>query len=203
MRSSIALTSGARQLVVHEALEMTVSLSFSSLVVDPENHGAVDVLLARRRDDHLARAGLEVRAGLRLAGEKPGALEDDVHAERAPRQLRRIALGNDLDRVAVHDDGLVLDFHARRKRPVGGVVLQQVRVGLGIAEVVDGDELQPVLLLSLIVGAKNHAPNPSESVDRDFDHCLISPITLLTTFATLSAVKPKCLNTSAAGADSP
>ena len=47
MRSSIALTSGARQLVVHEALEITVSRVLQRLVVHAEDDGAVDVLLAR------------------------------------------------------------------------------------------------------------------------------------------------------------
>jgi hypothetical protein len=84
------------------------------------------------------------------------------------------SLRHHLDRIAVHDDGLVLDLHARRKLPVRGVVLQQVRVGLGIAEVVHRDETKVVLLSafthSLIVGAQHHAPDSSESVDGYLDH---------------------------------
>jgi hypothetical protein len=63
IRSSSAFTSGARQLVVQEAFEMTVS-SLEILVVDAEYHRAVHILVAGRRDDYLLRAGRDVRACL-------------------------------------------------------------------------------------------------------------------------------------------
>jgi hypothetical protein len=43
------LASGARQLVVQEALEMTVSEAVSVVVVDAVDDGAVHVLAARAR----------------------------------------------------------------------------------------------------------------------------------------------------------
>src|SRR5216117_4454784 len=80
------------------------------------------------------------------------------------------------------------------------VVLQQVGVGLGIAQVVDGHELQAVLLAALVVGAQHHSSDPSEAVDRHLDSHFKM---LLTALATFSGVKPKNLKRSPAGADSP
>ena len=70
--SCSALTSGARQLVVHEALEMTVSRRLQHVVVDAVDDGRVDVLAARRRDDHLLRAALAgARDAFSLVVKKP------------------------------------------------------------------------------------------------------------------------------------
>src|SRR5712671_4906037 len=75
-----------------------------------------------------------------------------------------------------------------------------MRIGRRVAQVVDGDELQAMLLVALVVGAKNVAADAAKTVDGYLDR---HPITLLTAFATFSGVKPKCLNRSPAGADSP
>jgi hypothetical protein len=80
-------------------------------------------------------------AGLFLAGEQARALEHDVDAELAPRQLRRIALGQHADAVAVDDHVVAVDFDLARELAVRRVVARQVRVGLRVAEVVDRDDL--------------------------------------------------------------
>ena len=49
-----ALTSGARQFVVHDAFEMTVSARLQRLVVDAVDDRRIDVLAAGRRDDRLS-----------------------------------------------------------------------------------------------------------------------------------------------------
>src|SRR5207302_8729187 len=128
------------------------------------------------------------------------ALHHQIHAELLPRQLRGIALGDDLDAIVVDHQAVAVDFHGAGKLAVRGVVLQQVRVGGGVAQVVDGDELQPVLPAALVVGAQHHAADATESVDGNLDRHFS---TLLTASATRAGVKPKCLNNSPAGADSP
>src|SRR6476660_6240925 len=168
-------------------------------MIDTVDDRAVDVLLAGRGNDHLLRPGLQVRPGLRLAREKAGAFHHEIDAKRFPRQLRRIAFGYDLDAVVVDDDAVAVHAYRRRKAPVRGVVLQQVGVGLRVAQVVDRHELQGVLLAAFIVGPQHHASDASKTVDRYLDH----PNMLLTTSATRSGVKPKCLKSSPAGADSP
>ena len=64
----------------------------------------VDVLTARRRDDDLLRAALQVGAGLFLGREEARALEHDVDAQLAPRQFCRVAVGQHADTVAVDDE---------------------------------------------------------------------------------------------------
>ena len=86
--SCSTFATGARQLVVHDALEMTVCSDLSTLWLTPYTMVGIDVLLARRRDHDFLRAAREMRAGLRLAGEQARALEHEIHAELAPRQLR-------------------------------------------------------------------------------------------------------------------
>ena len=99
--------------------------------------------LAGRGDDRPSwRRPSRCLAASSRVGEEAGRLDHDVDAEVAPRQRRRVALGEDLDLVAVDDD-------ARRsvastspgKRPEDRVVLEQVGERLGVGEVVDRDEL--------------------------------------------------------------
>ena len=111
-----------------------------AILVDAEDDRDV-LVLGRRADDHLLRAGVEVRLGLRRVGEDARALEDDVDAQIAPRQRRRIPLGEDLDLAAVDDDRAVAGPDITRVRAVGRIVLEQVRVHLRVDEVVDRDHL--------------------------------------------------------------
>jgi len=50
---------------------------------------------------------------------------------------------------------------------VGGVVAGQVGVGLGIAQVVDGDDFDIVLLATFIVGTQDVAADATLTVDGD------------------------------------
>ena len=101
---------GARQLVVHDALEMTWWLSgvVDLVEVDAEYDGRVR-LGRRRGDDHLLGARVEVLGGVGALGEEAGRLDHDVDAEVAPRQRRRVALGQHLDVAAVDGEDAVAD----------------------------------------------------------------------------------------------
>ena len=90
--SLTTLANGARQFVVHDALEMTWCCVLVVLVeVDAEDDRDV-LVLGGRGDDDLLGAGVEVLGGLVAVGEEAGRLDDDVDAEVAPRQLRGVAL---------------------------------------------------------------------------------------------------------------
>ena len=73
--------------------------------------------------------------------EPPGALEDEIHAERLPRQLRRILLGQHLELTPVDRDAVALGRDVRLEVAEDGVVLQQVGQRGRAGEVVDGDDL--------------------------------------------------------------
>jgi hypothetical protein len=100
---------------------------------------------------------------------KPGALEHHVHAERAPGNLRRVALREDLDRVAVDDHGVALHLDGAGKLSMRRVVAREVRVRLRGPEVVHRDDLEIVRLVALVVRAKDVAADAAVAVDGDTD----------------------------------
>ena len=92
-----------------------------------------------------------------------------VNAQIAPRQFRRIAFGEHLDAISVHDHVTAVHGHFAREAAVSGVVACQVRVGLGVTEIVDRDDLNLIGAAALVQRAKDVATDASVSVDGDFD----------------------------------
>src|SRR5262249_55716999 len=99
-------------------------------------------------------------------GEEARALEDDVDAERLPRQLRRVLDREDLDGLAADGHRLVrvADGNAP-ELAVDRVVAEQVRQRLRVGEVVDGHELE-VLDPPLVTATHGATPNLPKAVDR-------------------------------------
>ena len=127
--------------------------------------------LAGARDDHLLGAALQVGRRLVGVGEDAGGLDHDVHAQVAPGDLGGVLLGEDPHLLAVHHQGVLLSLHGAREAAVGGVVLEQVGVGLGVGQVVDRHDLQ-LVRVALHDGAQGLAPDASEAVDPDpSSHC--------------------------------
>ena len=81
--------------------------------VHAEDDVGVDRLgaLARRREDDLARAGLQVLLGVGAGAEAPGGLDDDVDAEVGPRQVAGVALAEHADLAAVEGDDVAVAGH--------------------------------------------------------------------------------------------
>ena len=107
-------------------------------------------------------------------GEEAGRLDRDVDAELAPRQLRGIALGHELDLVVAGPDEAVAGLDREVERAEHGVVLQQVGHRLRIRDVVRRDELEVAAALE---GSPEEVPaDPAEAVDPDpdFGHLLWS-----------------------------
>src|SRR4029077_11972845 len=183
--------------------------SLQLVVVDADDDGAVDILLARRRDDHFLRSGHQMRGCLFLAGEQASAFQHHIHFEILPGQLGGVALRAHLDAVTVHHHSLALHGHRAGKFPVHRVVARQVRIGLRVAKIVDRDELQVVFFPAFVVGSQYVAADAAVTVDGDSNgHARLLQVflyfnTLFTAFTTLSTVKPKYSNSFAPGADSP
>src|SRR5678815_1303574 len=137
------------------------------VLVDAHDERAIHVLVAGRRNDDFLRAGGDVRAGLRLGGEQAGALDDNIDAQIAPRQLAGVALGADLDAVALHDKVAAIYANLAGELAMRGVVLRQVRIRLGIAEIVDRDDLDLARAVRLVQRAQHHAADTAVAVDRD------------------------------------
>ena len=100
---------GATQLVVQEALEMIVWLAASYLSsLTPITIVMSSSLAGAEMITFLAPPAM-CAFGRRAGDEAAGGLDHDVHAEVAPGQVGRVALGEDLDRLVADDDGVALD----------------------------------------------------------------------------------------------
>ena len=132
--------------------------------VDAERDGGVR-LGGRRGDDHLLGARVEVLGGVLALGEEARRLDHDLGAEIAPRQRRRILLGEHLDLAPVDRERAVAHLDGARERPVDRVVLEQVRERPRVGDVVDRDDLD--VRVGLLRGAEHVAADAAEAVDPD------------------------------------
>ena len=163
---------GATQLVVHDALEITLCTGIELVVVDAEDDGDVGIP-ARGTDDHMAGSGLEVLRRQRMGREDAGRLDDDIHVEVAPRQVRRIALGEDLETVPVDVQFAVDDLDGAVERPVNGVVLEEVRQCVRVREIVHTHDVEGGS--APLCRPEEQAADPPEAVDR-YLHSSPSPV---------------------------
>src|SRR5919197_23276 len=81
----------------------------------------------------------------------------------APGKVLGIALGEQLDLVLPDGDRAVADLHILAEPPEHGVVLEQVRHGLRVAQVVGSDDLEVTLALQM--RPEKVPPDAPESVD--------------------------------------
>ncbi len=124
---------GARQLVVHDAFEITVCCrGVEHVVVDAHADGGVGVA-ARRRDDDATDAAAEVAGRLLAGGEEPGRLDHDVDVVVAPRDLGRVHDLELADLAPVDRDAVVGAADVVGERAAHRVVLQQEGDGVAVA----------------------------------------------------------------------
>ena len=97
------------------------------------------------------------------AGEEAGRLDHDVDAEVAPRKVRRVALGEALHFLAADVQRAAGDFDRLGEPPEHGVVPEQVRHRLQVAEVVERDDLE--VAAPLVRRPEEVAADPAESID--------------------------------------
>ena len=125
--SCSTLASGATQLVVHEAFEITWCAPGRSVVVHPEDHRHVGAL-GGRGDHHLLGASVEVLRGAVAVGEEAGRLDHHVHAEIAPGQIAGVALRQDLELLAIDGDRAVAHLDVLAERAEDGVDLSRCAI---------------------------------------------------------------------------
>jgi hypothetical protein len=156
------LATGARQLVVHDALEMMWCVGrLVGLEVDAAAQRDVGIL-GRGADQDLLGRG-QVLAGASLVDELAGALEHDVDAVVLPRDLGRVLLRGDHDLVAVDDQRAVLGGDGAGVATVDRVVLEQVAERADVGEVVDEDEIERAGRVGQ--AADEATPDATETVD--------------------------------------
>ena len=99
-------------------------------------------------------------------GEEAGGFDDDLGADGGPVELGGVALGEDLDGLAVDGDGVSPCGDVVLEVAEDGVVLEQVGEGGGGGEVVDGDEFDVGIAER---GAEDIASDAAEAVDANLD----------------------------------
>ena len=117
--------------------------------------------------------------GVRLGGvgEEAGRLDDQVDTQLRPRQIGGIALGENLDRPSgadgltavlqrVDDEPVLDDLDLAAELAVHRVVLEQVREGLGVGEVVDRHDFDRRVVFH---GTEHQTTDAPETVDADSD----------------------------------
>src|SRR5918997_1632646 len=140
--SRTTFTTGDRPLVVQEALETTLCASGSYC--------------------SWLTPSTTVRSSPRADA---GGLDDQIDPPPAPVQLRPVPLGGDGDALAVDDQRVLLGLDGALEGAVVAVVAQQVGVGLGVEEVVDGDDLE--VRVAFQQGLVGLTSDPAEAVDPD------------------------------------
>ena len=111
------------------------------VLVHAEDDGEV-VIGGRSGDDDLLDRALEVGFGLGGVGEVAGGFDDDLGADGGPVELGGIALGEDLDLLAIDGDEVFAGGDVVVQVAEDGVVLEQVRESCGRGEIVDSDEFE-------------------------------------------------------------
>ena len=158
---------GAMQLVVQDAFEMRLCFSGSySPSLTPRTSVRSGSVAGAEKMTFFAPASRCFCAAVARV-EVPGGLEGDVDAELAPGELRGILLGEELDLVAADADEAVAGLDRDVEVAEHGVVLQQVRHRLRVAEVVRRDDLEVAAALDL--RAQEVPADAAEAVDPDPD----------------------------------
>src|SRR5262252_4057476 len=129
------------------------------------NHGEVRIV-GWRRDQHPLRASIEMRLGFFLGRKDARALERDVDTQRLPWQFGGVPDGCDLDGPDAAVDGIAFDLDLAGEWPVNGIEAQQMRIGLGRRQIVEGHDLD-VLASGLRNGTQDIAADPAKSVNGD------------------------------------
>src|SRR5438309_3036732 len=141
-----------------------VLLRVELLLVHAE-HDRLVLVLGGRRDDHVLRAGVDVRLRFRRVREEAGRLHDDVDVEVLPGQLRWIALLQHLDLASIDDERIRGRRNLALVLAVVRIVFEEVGVHLRVREVVQRDDLD--LGMPLERSLQELAADPAEAIDRD------------------------------------
>src|SRR5579872_6118588 len=98
-----------------------------------------------------------------LRGKQAGRFDDHLHPEVLPWQLRGVAFGDYFDRLAIDSNASAFGADILNEGAMNRIVLQQMSEGRGAGDVVDGHDLERILVME--GGAEKHSANPAETID--------------------------------------
>ena len=125
------------------------------------------ITLRRCRDDHLACTGFEVQARLLLARKDTGRFHNHIDAEGTPWEVRRIAFSRNVDGRTVDNQVSTGNFNRSVETSVDAVKLQQVRKGVDISQVINGNNREVAAVQHLTEG---QSADSAKTIDGNFFH---------------------------------
>ena len=131
--------------------------------------GGVHIFATGSGNDDFLCTAFQVGRGFFFGGKKARTLEHNINAQLAPGDISRITLREYTDLVAIHDHVVALDQDRAGEFAVRGVIARQVRVGFGIAEIVDRNDLDIILFAALVMSAQHIAADAAVAIDGNFD----------------------------------
>jgi len=140
------------------------ALIAEQLVIHAVDHGQV-AAIERVRGEYATGPRLQVLLDQRALLEFAGALEHHVDVQFLPRQLGRIPLGQQADRLATHHHRFALQLYRLRETTEGRIEAGQMHQRLVVAEIVDRDHLYPILQSTLEQRSYDGAADTSIPVD--------------------------------------
>ena len=154
------------------------SIKGSVLVVHAHDDGDV-LAFGGGGDDDFLRAGDEVALGLLGFGEEAGGFDDDIHAERLPRQFGGRLGGDDFDLGAIDDEDVIIGLvgagflraDGAVETTLGGVVFQEIGEVVRRDDVANRDDFDVLANQTLFHHCAEDEPSDaSEAIDCHF-HC--------------------------------
>src|SRR5690606_34398109 len=139
-------------------------LGLDRVVIDADDDHRIERVLRRHGQDDLLRAGIGVLLNLLALGEDTGRFDGDVDREILPGQVRRIALREDADLLAIDPKARLGRLDAPWIAAEHRVVFEEVRERPGVGDVIYGDDLEAVTDLK---SPEHASPDTPESIDRD------------------------------------
>ncbi len=139
------------------------------VVVDADHEGPHAITFTRCGEDHLAGTSFNVHAGFLIGVEHTGGLDHQIHTPVFPGAVQRVAVGEELDLLAIDDHRVVsgFDLYTGIELAQNRVVGQQVSAGLGVGGGVHPHNLQACVSTTADPTPHHIATNSAESIDRN------------------------------------
>mmetsp|Transcript_14277 Transcript_14277/g.28798 ORF Transcript_14277/g.28798 Transcript_14277/m.28798 type:complete len:302 (-) Transcript_14277:145-1050(-) len=140
---------------------------FSSILVVVDTHNEHRGIRRRSRDDDTLGTTLQVKRGLFNGGEDTGGFADSVSAGFSPRNVLRIAFGEELDLQFTNDEASVFSLDGLVEGSVDRIVLKLVDSILERQEgIVDGNDGGVRVVQS---GTEDETTDTAKSIDSKSD----------------------------------
>jgi len=104
-----------------------------------------------------------------LVVKKAGAFHDDIDTQLTPGNVGRVTLCEYTDLVAIDDHVVTLNHYGTGKFAVRRVVASEMRIRFRITQIIDGNDLDIILLAAFVVSTQYIAPDAAVAIDRNFD----------------------------------